>query len=127
MTEGLGLLAEAPPPAHAIDRAVPRRGRDPRPGIGRDAPDGPRLECGDERVLDRLLGEVEVAEDADERRDRPALLFAEQAVDDLVRGGVGLAQSAAVAWRRAPSDMYGTSQIGRISIEPCVAPGISAA
>ncbi len=40
----------------------------------------------DERFLDGLLGEVEVAEDADERRDRPARFVAEQAVDDLVGG-----------------------------------------
>ena len=110
------------------------RRRDPGPGVVRHAALRPDLERRDERLLDRLLGEVEVAKDADERRDRPARFLAEQAIDEIVGDGVGgrrarlgLAQSAAAAWRRAPTDMYGTSQIGRISIEPCVAPGISAA
>ncbi|MEA2608326.1 MAG: hypothetical protein QOJ75_569, partial [Chloroflexota bacterium] len=33
-----------------------------------------------------LLGEIEIAQDADQGRDRPALLVAEQAVDNLVGG-----------------------------------------
>ncbi|HEX9315202.1 MAG TPA: hypothetical protein VGA71_07330, partial [Actinomycetota bacterium] len=33
----------------------------------------------------RLLGEVEVARQPDERRDRPSAVFAEQAVDDTLR------------------------------------------
>jgi hypothetical protein len=36
----------------------------------------------DERLLDRVLREVEVAQDPDQGRDRPPLLRAEQAVDD---------------------------------------------
>ena len=104
------------------------RGRDPGPGVVRDAPLRPRLEGGDERVLDGLLGEVEVAQDADERRDRPSLLLAEQAVDDLVGGRVGVSQSAAAepaatAWASAAPK----STIGRTSIEPVLAPGIMAA
>ena len=41
----------------------------------------PALERDDERLLDRLLGQIEVAEDADQRRDRPPRLAPEQAVD----------------------------------------------
>ena len=41
----------------------------------------------EERLLDRLLGEVDVAQRAGEGRDRPPRLAAEQAVDD--GGGVG--------------------------------------
>ena len=74
------------------------------PGLAGHAPLRPDLESRDERVLDRLLGEVEVAEDADERRDRPPLLLAEQAVDDVVGGGVGPAQPAA-----APTDSWAGS------------------
>ncbi len=74
------------------------------PGLCRDAAVGPDLECGDERVLHRLLGEVEVAEDADERRDRPSLLLAEQAVDDVVGGG-GVEVQPAVA----PTDVWADS------------------
>jgi hypothetical protein len=46
---------------------------------------GPGLERADERLLDRFLGEVEVAEDADERCDRPPRFLAEQAIDEFVR------------------------------------------
>jgi hypothetical protein len=94
-----GLVAQAPTTAQPIDRPVPGRGGDPRTGIRRDASVGPDLERGDEGVLDGLLREVEVAQDPDERRDRPSLLLAEQAVDDLVSGGVRPAQPAA-----APTD-----------------------
>ena len=58
------------------------------PGLSGSPRVRPGLEGGDERVLDGFLGEVEVAEDADQRRDRPSLLLAEQAVDDLVQGSV---------------------------------------
>ena len=47
----------------------------------------PCFERPDERFLDGLLGEVEVAQDANERRDRPPGFLAEQAVDELVRLG----------------------------------------
>ena len=55
------------------------------PGLSGTPRSGHDLERRDERLLDRLLGEVEVAEDADERRDGPPLFLAEQAVDDGVR------------------------------------------
>ena len=76
------------------------------PGLSGTPRDRPGLERRDERLLDGFLGEVEVAEDADERRDRPALLLAEQAVDDLVRGRrgrVALGQSRRVSLGRRPS------------------------
>jgi hypothetical protein len=92
--ELLGLVTQPATPAQAVDRPVPGGRRDPRAGIGGDAPVGPDLEGRDEGVLDRLLGEVEVAEDADQGRDRPSLLLAEQAVDDVVGGGVARAQPA---------------------------------
>ena len=41
------------------------------------------LERDDEGLLDRLLGGVDVAEDADQARDRPSRLVPEQAVDEL--------------------------------------------
>ena len=53
------------------------------PGLSGSAVARPALERDHERVLDRLLGEVEVAEDADQGRDRPSRLAPEQAVDDL--------------------------------------------
>jgi hypothetical protein len=83
----LGLLDEAAPPADPVDRAIASGGRDPRSGIARHALLRPRFECPDERLLDGLLGEIEVAEDANERRDRPPGFLPEQAVDELVRLG----------------------------------------
>ena len=130
MQYALLIYTEEPteePPAEAVDRPVPCRRRDPGARVVRDAPNRPRLERGDERFLDGLLGEVEVAEDADERRDRPARFGSEQAVDDLVRGGIGSRQSAPTASGTACACAAAKSKTGRTSIEPCLAPGIIAA
>ena len=56
-----GLLAAEP-----VDRPVPGRGDDPGAGVRRRAVAGPALERGREGVLHRVLGELEVAEDAGE-------------------------------------------------------------
>ena len=66
-----GLLAADP-----VDRAVAGRGHDPGARVGRDSVAGPSLRCPDERVLHRVLGEVEVTEDAAEDRDRAGALVA---------------------------------------------------
>jgi hypothetical protein len=81
----LGLLEQRSPAAEAVDRPVPSRCRDPRARIAWNALRRPGLERADERLLDRFLGEVEVAENADERRDRPTRFLAEQAIDEFVR------------------------------------------
>jgi hypothetical protein len=78
-----GLLA-----AEAIDRLVARHPGYPGAGVVRDAVARPALERDDEGFLDRLLGGVEVTQDADQARDRPSRLVAEQAVDDLIGTGV---------------------------------------
>ena len=138
--EQLLLLGEPPPAPQPVDRPVAGRGRDPRAGVVGHAARGPRLQRGDERVLDRLLGEVEVAEDADQRRDRPALLLTEDTVDDGVRidgrhqapsadddRGRGRIDPARLSRRRrrsrpsAAASAAPYSQIGRTSIEPCCA------
>ena len=56
------------------------------PGLSGMPSRGQRSSGDHERVLDGLLGEVEVAQDPDQGRDRPARLLPEQAVDGLVRG-----------------------------------------
>jgi hypothetical protein len=61
----------------AIDGAVARRGGDPRARVVRRAVDRPALERGDERVLDRLLSEVDVAEEADQGGDGSSRLAPE--------------------------------------------------
>jgi hypothetical protein len=61
--------------AQPVDRAVAGGGDDPGAGIRRDAVAGPALRGDRERLLDGVLGEVEVAEPADQDRDRtPELL-----------------------------------------------------
>jgi hypothetical protein len=76
-----GLLAAKP-----VHRLVARNPGYPGAGIVRDAVVGPALDRDHERLLDGLLGEVEVTEDPDQARDRPPRLVAEQAVDELLGG-----------------------------------------
>jgi len=96
------LLAPDP-----VDRAVSRGGDDPGAGARRRALAGPALRRLDERVLDRVFGEVEIAEDAAEDRDAARTLVA-----------VGTDQ---VVYSRYSE----LSTIGRISIVPERADGIS--
>jgi len=100
------LLREDLRAARPVDRAVPGGGDDPGPGIGGDAVRRPPLERRDVRVGDGLFGEVEVAQEADERRDRAPVLLVEDAGDD-------------VAGIRQP-----ISRIGRTSTRPVCAPGM---
>ena len=91
-----------------------------------DAAVRPRLQRSDERLLDGFLGEIEVAEDPDQGRDRSSLLLAEQAVDDLVGGGLGQSEATDPATAASPS-IAPKSTIGRTSTDPVFAPGIIAA
>ena len=75
------LLREDALAPQPVDRLVPSHADDPGRGIVRHTMVRPALERDDERLLDRLLGEIEVAEDADQGRDRPPRLAPEQAVD----------------------------------------------
>jgi len=76
------LLAERPFAPEPVDRAVARGRGDPRAGVVGDPALGPHAHRLGERVLDGVLGEVEVAQDPDQRGDRSSLLRSEQAVDD---------------------------------------------
>jgi len=75
------LVGERPLAAEPIDRSVPRDPRDPGAGVVGNAIARPALERNRERLLDRILGGVEIAEDPDQRGDRPPRLAPEQAVD----------------------------------------------
>jgi len=90
--------------AQPVDRAEASRGNQPGPRAGRHALYRPALDCRRERILKRLLGEIEVAEEADQRGENAAGF---RAVDRLDR-------------------VYGwsNSMIGRTSMVPCLAPGI---
>ena len=103
--EELVLLGAEPLAAQTVDRLVAGDPRDPRPGVVRNALPRPALERDDEGFLNRLLGEVEVAEDADQRRDRPPRLAPEQAVDDArsIGGCRSAAYDAASAFDSAGS------------------------
>ena len=87
--------AEHPIAPEPVDRAVACHRDDPRERVARDAVARPALDRGREGVLDGLLGHVPVADGADQRRDRPPEVLAEQAVGGTCCGG--LAQGAAVA------------------------------
>jgi hypothetical protein len=67
--------------APAVDGAAARRERDPGRGVGRDAVARPALERDDVRVLDRLLGAVEVPERSRQGGDGLPRLATEQPVD----------------------------------------------
>jgi hypothetical protein len=73
---------EAPFAPQPVDRPVARGRDDPGGGIVGQPALGPALERDQERVLDRLLGAVEIAEDAGEDGDRLSRLAPEQTVDE---------------------------------------------
>ena len=64
------------------------------PGFAGGPSRGHRSSAVEPRLLDRVLGEVEVAEDPDQGGDRPSRLSPEQAVDG---SGVGLYDAARAA------------------------------
>ncbi len=109
--QGLRPLAEGALPPEAIDRAVAGGRDDPGPGAVGEAPLGPGPQGLRERLLDRLLRQVEVAEDPDQGRDGPPPLLAEQPVGDPARV-------------RPYGDSSGYSETGRTSTDPMPTLGI---
>src|SRR5438874_1045082 len=73
---GSGALA-----AHAIDRTVARGRRDPAARVGRQAVARPFPQSGGEGLLHRVLGDVDVAEDADQGSHRSTGLLTEDPAD----------------------------------------------
>ena len=68
------LLREPRAPADPVDRLVPRGGDQPARRIRRRAGHRPLLDRDRERLLERLLGHVEIAQEADQRgQDSPVL------------------------------------------------------
>ena len=108
------LLEQRALAAQAIDRLVAGDAGDPGAGVVRRAVARPALEGHHERLLHRLLGEVEVAQHADQRRDRPSRLVPEQAVDDGDRIGRGLAGPG----RRAAGRSYEASAFASAGSKP---------
>jgi hypothetical protein len=79
------LLAKRSLSSDPVDGTVASGRRDPCARRRRHAASGPRPERLGERLLDGVLGEIEITEDPDQGRDSPALLLTEQAVDDPER------------------------------------------
>ena len=84
--------------AEPVDGAVARGGDDPARRARGEPARRPALDRGDEGVLDRLLGEVDVAEDADQDGDRAAVFLAEDTFDLRRVGGHG-AQPSVSSWK----------------------------
>ena len=82
--EDPSLVGEIALAAKPVDGAVSGDPRDPGSRIGRRPVARPALQRSRERVLDGVLGGVEIAEDSNQDRDRPSRLTPEQAVD-LIR------------------------------------------
>ena len=70
--EQLGLARERLLAAEPVDRPVPGRGDDPRAGIRRRPVAGPAFERDREGILHRVLGAIEITEDAGEYSDGTA-------------------------------------------------------
>ena len=69
---------------HAVPHPVAGDGRDPGARTLGDAIDRPRAKRGDERLLHRVLGGVEVAELVSQRREHATRLGPERPLDDLL-------------------------------------------
>jgi hypothetical protein len=76
------LAIESSAPANEVDGPVSRRRDEPGGGIRRLALAWPTLRGDRESFLSGLLGEVEVAEEADEGRENATPLLAEGFLED---------------------------------------------
>ena len=77
-----GLRGQGAVAADAVDRPVARRRHQPGAGVGRGPLARPALGGDREGLLGGFLGEVEVAEEADQRSEDPAPLLAEGPLED---------------------------------------------
>jgi hypothetical protein len=77
LRELTGLLGQDAAAADAVDRPVSRRGDEPGAWVRRRSVAGPALGGDRERLLSGLLGEVEVAEEADQVGEDTSPLVAE--------------------------------------------------
>src|SRR6185437_6559612 len=87
--EQLGLLLAGAIAADAVDRPVAAGGHQPCPRVGRHPVARPALGGDREGVLRGLLGEVEVAEEANEGRQDAAPLVAEDLLEDQDHSTIG--------------------------------------
>jgi hypothetical protein len=81
--QALDPVGDATLAAQAVDRPAPRRGGDPGARAGRDAVARPRRHRSGERVLEGVLGEPDVADLPDQRRENSGALLAEGPLDGV--------------------------------------------
>src|SRR5262249_50647362 len=82
---GNDLLRSKPPfPTHGINPLEPARGNQPSAWIGRYPLFRPPLQGGSEGVVQRVLGKIEVTQQADQRGENPARIRAIKCVDALI-------------------------------------------
>ena len=86
--------------AQPVDGLIPGGGDDPAGRAGRQAAGRPARRGAGEGVLDRVLGDVDVAEHADQDRDRPPVLLTEHPLD--IRTGPGRGHDR-LSLRRCPA------------------------
>src|SRR5581483_7315108 len=79
--EQLRLPSQRAVAADAVDRAVSRSRHEPAGGVRRRPVPRPPLERDRDRVLEGVLGEVEVAEDADQGGEDASVLLAEELLE----------------------------------------------
>ena len=87
--EQAGLRGQRAIAADAVDRAVARGRHQPGAGVGGDAVARPALRGDREGLLRGFLGEVEVAEEADQRSEDTAPLVAEGLFEDRYHSTIG--------------------------------------
>src|SRR5207253_10220045 len=85
--EQLGLALQRLLAADAVDGPVPRDRHEPTGRVRRRALARPSLDRRRERILKDVLGEVEVAEDADQGREHARALVAEDLLDQRSTSG----------------------------------------
>ena len=91
--DGLGQRGEAGAPANGVDGLEPAGRHQPRSGVGGDPVARPLFQRGPEGLVQRLLGEVEVTDQADERGEDPARFGA---VDGVQRSRHGAMVSSTI-------------------------------
>ncbi len=96
--------------AEPVQGSTARHGEQPGARSFREAVARPRLEGRDQRLLDQLLREVPVAEDAEERCDQAPALLAHR------RGQARIYLRAARSLRQAASYVPACTMTGRISM-----------
>jgi hypothetical protein len=97
------------PAPDAVDGATTRRDRQPGAGVGRDAMAAPVGDRRDERILQRVFGQFEVAGVADERGKDSRTMDAKRSIDRLARG---------IRAHAAAETASSTTFTGRTSTDP---------